>query len=504
MKQLRYVEAHNCGRIQQLYVPKNKPCTRCGGTEVKLYDPGRTALARWVCVGCGAEIQRLLMTPCKCEYTKVAKESGRPRSEQSMRVYPTGEPGLYNPLVATFINFPQSDEQRLTRAPDAEALLLARVWGILTEKVLEIAQERSKWSGGNADKEQMDDAIAEALRAIDPNHPLLKERDEKKNNPPGQEAIIQVQQHLGGLVGAGAPPRRLIEHVALRDNMRTTSAQDVADRLKRRGEEQRADDFLSTAAAAMKNLGLQSAESVENFPIAQAAFAYTRVTKDPQRSSVNPFNPGEGDLSFPIYTLPTETEALWFQLDAVKVASWLVDNQIVQGPAPEDKVAAWAWLWQVALQHPRDDAGNLRAPAEAVQTLIHTISHVMLQRMEWSGYAASSVGEYLLPETLSFALYANRFTESKIGGLLTLFEQRLPLWLHEAGQQGRDCIYDPICTHDGGSCAGCLHREFNCVHFNRLLSRAVLYGGPLPQQANFGQDRIIRGFWSTWIEPEEA
>ncbi|WP_019008625.1 hypothetical protein [Deinococcus aquatilis] len=498
MKQLRYVEAHNCGRVQELNLPRNERCPSCGGTEAKLYDPGRTALARWVCVKCDGQIRSLRMTPCKCEYSEDAKKQNRPNHERYMRVYPTGEPGLYNPLVVTFINFRKSDEQRLRDTPDAESLLLARAWGVLDGKVLDLAREREQWVGGNAAKDEMNRQIVEALRKADPGNALVKQYDDKVNNPPGQDAINQVTTHLGMALG-GAPSRRLIEHVALRDNMRLTTPQLVAERLTDRGEAVRGSEFLDGAQKAMQSLGLCTVEAVEDFPIAQAAFGYTRVTKDPRRSSVNPFMADE-DGRLPLYTLPTETEALWFQLDPVKVASWLVRNQIVAGPAPTDPTAAWAWLWRTALRDPNVAPGELTPAAEAVQTLLHSISHIMLQRMEWSGYASSSIGEYLLPETLSFALYANRFTESKIGGLLTLFEQRLPLWLHEAGQQGRDCIYDPICAHDGSSCAGCLYREHNCVHFNKYLSRALLYGGPLPQHAGFGKGRITHGYWTSWTE----
>ena len=112
-----------------------------------------------------------------------------------------------------------------------------------------------------------------------------------------------------------------------------------------------------------------------------------------------------------------------------------------------------------------------------IRTLIHTMSHVLLHCIEWSGFASSSIGEYLMSGTLCFILYANRFAETKIGGLTTLFEQRLPLWLRDAAQSGRICLYDPICIEEGGHCAGCLHREYNCPFFNNELSRAALYGG---------------------------
>lgn len=127
------------------------------------------------------------------------------------------------------------------------------------------------------------------------------------------------------------------------------------------------------------------------------------------------------------------------------------------------------------------------------------MSHVLLHKIEWSGFASSSIGEYLMPETLSFVIYANRFAEAKIGGLTTLFEQRLPLWLLDSAQSGRECVYDPLCGEDGGSCAGCLHREHNCPFFNRQLSRAVLYGGVLPQDNQGRHASIRRGYWHDYV-----
>jgi hypothetical protein len=128
-----------------------------------------------------------------------------------------------------------------------------------------------------------------------------------------------------------------------------------------------------------------------------------------------------------------------------------------------------------------------------------------LRRIEWSGFAPSSVGEYLLPGSLSFILYANRHAETKIGGLTTLFEQRLNTWLWDAVQSGQECIYDPICGDDGGSCAGCTHREHNCVSFNRELSRAAVYGGPTPQSSSLEGRQLAHGYWkNAWkAAPEE-
>lgn len=115
------------------------------------------------------------------------------------------------------------------------------------------------------------------------------------------------------------------------------------------------------------------------------------------------------------------------------------------------------------------------------------------------------VSTYLIPGSLSFILYANRYAETKIGALTTLFEQRLNTWLWDAVQSGHECVYDPICGDDGGSCAGCTHREHNCVQFNRELSRATVYGGPTPHPSGLDGLPIRQGYWnSAWqAAPEE-
>jgi hypothetical protein len=128
------------------------------------------------------------------------------------------------------------------------------------------------------------------------------------------------------------------------------------------------------------------------------------------------------------------------------------------------------------------------------------MSHVLLRHVEWSGFSQNSVGEYLIPGALSGILYANRYAETKIGGLTTLFEHQLGIWLDDSSQSGRQCVYDPFCTDEGGTCVGCLHREYNCPQFNRELSRAVLYGGPTPPPelgSDLGVQVIDTGFWQS-------
>jgi hypothetical protein len=281
------------------------------------------------------------------------------------------------------------------------------------------------------------------------------------------------------------------------DKTSLCSIEDVSSMLRRRQDDAGAKDILDAQAKARTLMGIQDVRIINDFPLALCAFGYTRTSRDPARTVLTPF-PADDRGKIPLFAMSSETEALWFQLDPARAAAWLIDNGLASGPKPASSREAWAWLYVKVpgVQEAPHEPSHDEPAAVALRTLLHTLSHIFLRRIEWSGFAPSSVGEYLIPGSLSFILYANRYAETKIGGLTTLFEQRLNTWLWDALQAGRECIYDPICTDDGGSCAGCTHREHNCSQFNRELSRATVYGGPVPQTSELDGMCLSHGFWS--------
>lgn len=491
---LRYVQAHNCGRLEEFFLP-SRGCPTHGTRYLAFDDPGRVAQAKWFCNKCRQEIQATRMTPCNCSYSNVVRGQGGSRSQQSLRIYPTGEPALYMSHVMPFINFSAQTETDLTSLTDAKGLLLARLWGILQVSVSGLAssRQRTPLRDNEANDEMMLKRVAEQLRQLDPENPLLAELERQQAHPE-RDAVRTVQGLIADPISIQQPPhRKLVEHVALLEGTRLTEVKDVVIQMKARGELALAEKFAGAVNLANEALGIEHVKVINDFPIALAALGYSRSTRDPAKCMIRPF-PGRDKI--PLYVIPTETEGLWFQLNPLKVANWLHLNGFLRGPLPYRMESAWAELYTHALNvdFGRRE-GEQSLVSHVVEMLIHTMSHVFLQRIEWSGFAASSIGEYLMPETLSFVLYANRYAEAKIGGLTTLFEQRLPMWLADAAQQGRHCVYDPLCSDDGGSCAGCLHREHNCSLFNRRLSRSLLYGGPLPMQEGQLQVPVSHGFW---------
>lgn len=500
LARIRYVQAHNCGRMQELFVP-NK-CPHCGSADdVAFSDPGRVKHARWVCKGCGKDLQAMRMTPCKCVYSDSIGGAGSFSPEKWLKVVPTGDPSLYIAHTAAFINFPDTTTAKMRSAPDSLAIVLARVWGPLETTVEDLLTERVRAKSDTSNSQTAE--LAEALRATNPDHPLVKKFDADRAQPKGQDAVDRVKALLGkhGCPVDGPPRRWAIEHVTLMDRTSLTSTEDVADMLRRRGDS----DGAVAVGNAMQHgrgvMGIRRIRVINDFPLTLAAFGFTRMSRDPSRAVLSPFPAEDERGRLPIYALSSETEALWFELSPTAVARWLQKNGLMAAMSPLREEEAWAALYACVpglRQSPTEPAYGDRA-AVAVRTLLHTMSHVFLRRIEWSGFAPTSVGEYLLPGSLSFVLYANRYSDTQIGGLTTLFEQRLGTWLWDAVQSGHECVYDPICEDDGGSCAGCLHREHNCAAFNRELSRATLYGGPLPQSSSIGRIRLAYGFWEAAV-----
>ena len=93
------------------------------------------------------------------------------------------------------------------------------------------------------------------------------------------------------------------------------------------------------------------------------------------------------------------------------------------------------------------------------------------------GLDHTSLSEYVLPRTLTVALYCNHRFGATIGALSALFEQSLSEWLN-AVQETRRCVYDPVCRDRTANCHACTHLpETSCRFFNLNLSRAFLFGG---------------------------
>jgi hypothetical protein len=308
--------------------------------------------------------------------------------------------------VVPFINFNEEQEQRLYGDAEMLSLVLARTWGILPQPLPQIIQERNRQRDrgpAGAQEDIMTAALVQALEQTDPTNPLIQEwrrQQQQLSTSPGENAIQRVRALLGPVAPApnANTPRQLIEHIAVLDTLHTTSIDDVCDWLRGMGDEDGASRLEQAAVCAREALGIWNLRIISDFPIALCAVGYTRITRDPTRSILSPFETSDPQGRTPLYVVTAETEGIYLQLDPVRVVTWLIDNAWYQSPPPVNADEAWAWLYRniPGLWQNRWQANYNDALAVAVRTLLHTISHVLLRHVEWSGFNQNSVGEYLL------------------------------------------------------------------------------------------------------------
>ena len=265
--------------------------------------------------------------------------------------------------------------------------------------------------------------------------------------------------------------RCVIERAALFDTSEVSrlSLGDAQESLDERGEPAAS---LAVAAAIdqARKLGIEDICVTWDFPIALAAFGYTRTTGRPGEGILQGFLTSSDQYQgkYPIFAVATDTEAVLVSLDASRVMDWLVQEQ-VSDPGDEDPRLEILRIFASEASNPR--------PAQLVRTLVHTMSHTMLRALDDGqvGFSESSLAEWVVPETLTFALYANNFKSVTMGSLWTLINNRTLQWLERSADTTQRCDNDPLChQRTEQACERCLYITFGCQDFNHDLDRRVL------------------------------
>ena len=269
----------------------------------------------------------------------------------------------------------------------------------------------------------------------------------------------------------------------------------LADYRRRAGElgHRTAVERLQDAQDALESHGLERLLVVTNFPIALVAYGYTRLTSDEHVAMLRSFKPSQkGSAKKPIYVGASNTEAVFFELDCLRVRDWLTANAFVEDPKRWTGLGNDRRAVKAALLLEADADSHIH---QMVSLLCHTLAHTLIRNLgERAGFGEDTMAEYLIPEMLTFGLYANVHQDFTLGALVSLVEHNLRSWLEASAQGAETCTWDPICGETIGACANCLHVAFGCEHWNRDLDRAVLFGTATEHE---GPDRVAvsRGFW---------
>jgi len=472
--QLRFVRIHRCGALEPL---TPLPCSRCHSTRdvsLDLRGSERVGSFRWVCRKCGSA------TSLFGGYCPHCKWSGDDKlRKMDIEVHRAGR--TYYAHTTVLLNVPQKS---------LDALLNTAEWpAVAAGKYLDLPEVRgrrlSEWTGAAAVHEEnvmsaneLDDLLdKQSSGELTAQELVERMRAFRYHRQRRDEQQSQLIDTLVERTGVPWPiwqqgGQEILEAVLPAELGRPIDVFDL--------------ELSHPAAGQARRMGVSALRLVADYPILTATFGYSRADYNPRECRLNPF-PAEREYDgrFPIYVDEVQADALLVSLDARRVLAWL-ERLGLRLPLPQGSAPALASKAAfVQLLHGAELSKTIRADTAQLRlvfVLLHTLSHMAVRQAALlCGLEATSLSEYMLPSTLSFALYCNHRFGATIGALSALFEQSLAEWL--TGIQGaRDCVYDPVCRERESSCHACTHlAETSCRHFNLNLSRAVLYGGHDPE-----------------------
>ncbi len=465
MQQLRFYNAHNCGQISPIHVPK---CSTHGYDDLFFENTGSFMTATWRCHGSGCNggvISRTNMSPCNCG--KWAGGDGVVR----MRAHTLDDSRPYRAHYLDLINIDSSVFQTYQRHPARSQVAVAHYLELiptLQDGMREVdtgldgkRMSQEAWTDKERAYRQMglDEADIASLRAT---------------NGPVESGVAALGDLSTQVLDVVANRRPFYERAAVYDTTevpRVTLAHQVAQAIASHDSARAA--ALSSAVELAASMGIREVAVTWDFPVAKVAFGYTREKHGPDEAAIRGFRHGkQHDGKYPVYALSSRTEALLITLSAKQVLTFLQGRgEIEVAPADEDQ--ARRQLLEIFAQeegHP--------APAQTVRTLVHTLSHLLLRGLDDGqvGFSESSLAEWLVPESLTFAVYANTLKDFTLGSLWTLLNNRALSWLSGVVDRSTHCENDPICYQQPKrACERCVYLTFGCQHFNDDLSREVVY-----------------------------
>lgn len=499
-EQIYHILVHECGHMAGL---RPRKCTKCNTADRIALDLRGSQQARdfrWFCQRCKVHVGPV-QRPCSNCGADDPSEGGAASRRTMMRVIPHRANNAYYPHSITVLNLPTEQTAALRDHPRRDQILAAAV--IQEEYDLEKLLAAVRDHGQEVhDPDKVDGLLeglsaaeqAEIRRSLDTLTELRKKRRQQTVD------AIAVSAESLGVNGWLETLEFLNVHTLTR-----VTTEELRRQIERRHPGRGA--VVDRYSEMAKSLGLASVELVQDFPVVTAVFGFTRVSADPKTvvgdqavetefRGFSPLMTGPVDQKRkrPVFVDDAKTEALLFKLSPTKVLRWLRRRgRIVPDDAVGDDARARQWLLSnMTSVDTFVTLAGMPPAASDVFVLVHTLAHLVVRALtRLSGIDRTGLAEYLFPRTASFVIY-NTKAGANLGGLHTVYAemQEELLGTLRSDMLLQTCVYDPLCSSEhGSSCHACTHLpEMCCKHYNRGLSRGVLFNSATPVNQS--------GFWS--------
>ncbi len=481
--QIRFVKVHRCGTLQPLLPPMCRQCHSDRDMALDTRGSERISSFRWICRRCG-RAEPVFAGFCReCEWPGDSK-----LRQMEIQVHRAGATFYVHSTV--LLNIPYKTLNVLFGMQDWQGVVAAKYVGLPL-----MVDTRLSDYGRRIDRQAEDGSATISGTELE-DLLALRSSDGLSN----EDVLAQLQDLLASRKEANCDMsssgflKSVIEETGVDSDAWLSAGQELLETmipLEMGRPRQLFDESPdSPGATAARTCGIERLTLLNEYPIVNASYGFTRSDYTPNQCRLCPFPPHrDHNGKFPVYVDQVQADALLITLNPERVCTWLTRNGFPPVlPAGGDPARSQLAYFVQLLQDTslRETITAATSPhARMVFGLLHTFAHFCVRQAALlCGLDRTSLSEYLMPRSLTFAIYCNHRFGATIGALSALFEQTLPEWLNGI-RNSRRCVYDPVCRESGGNCHACTHlAETSCRFFNLNLSRAFLFGG---EDAELGQ-----------------
>lgn len=512
LKQISFAFVCECGDMQTIFIPK---CPSDNSHPICLKDVGSFQESFWYCQVCKTPIQRdsrdgLGVRACQCGKT--------------MSGITLIDPRVYYSQTLSIVDIQPEILTTWKENENFPILLLGAVLKISSYKpsdIQNLSRYKTKKDEMSPELLAMKTMLLKQGMPEDQVEKLIKQSMEQASSDPWgryHDELSACKNFVSSYDFANS--RQTVEYVFARDEPSTISINldSLIAQVRSNGDVE-SYTYLEKTKELAASLGLINMAVIQELPIMLAGIGYSRYFASPidydgtnNDTKLRPYKIEEGG-KIPIYVARNTTEALMYELDPLRIASFLELNKVVK--IPIDSLASdsmiRAWLLSISGKLYESEASHLQLlsfekergvtvdlPTALIFGVLHTISHILKATAhQYVGIDQDTLAEYLFPLYRSGFLYASSHVKFTLGGIDAVFRANLSQWLGTVRDFANDCSFDPVCAQDGGACLACLYTKFGCNYFNRTLSRSFLFGGKVR-----GLESELVGFWSPEVTNE--
>ena len=410
------------------------------------------------------------------------------------------DPKAFFPRIITSVKLTDDGEAYYCEIPEGRELIIERQIGKIAEAEFKRRAEKLK---REIDNPIVDFGIDDSFDFIDS---LLN---------PGKSIENELKSNVDEEV-----VYKLLEYNTLKrsDKIVTTLSESIKNAI--RYEKISSEDEIKKM---LKSLKIKDIFSVSNIEIINTAYGYTRKYQSPEdvksenetlKICAFPNNGYKSDdteeqiLSNPglprFYNIRIKTEGIMIDIDKREIYNYLkksFENKFVFKDLTEQELNAWFLnkdkidsklvkkFQNIELEN--DKMTNLFT--KCVYELLHTISHMFINTIsKFCGIDKSSLSEMIFLNACSILIYSQTNQGAVLGALTQMFDKNLYEILRDVYRDNKICTFDPLCmnTSNGNCCACSYLDEVACEHFNKDLSRRLLYG-----YGDENNDEYVNNFW---------